>query len=492
MRNKILAMILTMLAMSCVVSAQSKERAEALLKKSEQAIGSASLNSIQYSGSGYNFALGQSINPRAPWPKFNVKSYSRLINYTTASSQEELIRTQFENPPRGGGAQPIIGEQRQVLVVGGSGTYAWNMAGNTATTNPAAAEERALQIWLTPHGFIKAAQAGAPTLTAQVRGGRTVQMISCMVSGKFKLLGVINDQNLVERIETRLANPVLGDMLIVTTFSEYKDFGSIKFPTRIVQEQGGFPVLDLTITDAHANPAADIQAPDNVRQASAPAVRVESQKLADGVWYLTGGSHHSAAVEFSNYVVVIEAPQNEERSLAVIAEVKKLVPNKPIKYLVNTHHHFDHSGGIRTFAAEGATIITHQVNRAFYVGASRSARTLGPDKLAQAKKAMAIVTVMDKHVVTDGSRVLELHHIRGSAHNEGIIMGYLPKEKLLIEADVFTPPAANAAPPATPNTFTVNLYENLQRLKLQVEQIAPLHGRLVTMGDLLKAVGKAG
>jgi len=470
----------------------NRQRAEAVLQKAAQAMGSSDLQSIQYSGSGYNFALGQSPNPQAPWPKFNVKSYTRLINYATASSQEDMVRTQFENPPHGGGAQPIIGEQRQILAVGGSGTYAWNGAGSSATPNAAAAEERALQIWLTPHGFIKAAQTGAPELTVQRLGGRTVQTVSCRVAGKFQLRGVINEQNLVERVETRYPNPVLGDMLIATIYSDYKDFGGVKFPGRIVQEQGGFPVLDLLIGEVQRNAPADVQAPANVVQALVTSPRVENQKLADGVWYLTGGTHHSAAVEFKDYVVVIEAPQNEERSLAVIAEVKKLVPNKPIKYLVNTHHHFDHSGGIRTYAAEGATIITHQINRAYYQRTAAAPRTLAGDALSKAGRRMVIVTMLDKRALTDGARVLELHHIKGSRHNDGIIMAYLPKEKLLIEADVFTPGAANAPPPATPNVFTVNLYENLQRLKLSVEQIAPLHGRLVTMGDLLKAIGKAG
>jgi glyoxylase-like metal-dependent hydrolase (beta-lactamase superfamily II) len=206
---------------------------------------------------------------------------------------------------------------------------------------------------------------------------------------------------------------------------------------------------------------------------------------------LTGGTHHSVAVEFRTYVAVIEAPQNEERSLAVIAEVKKLVPNKPIRFLINTHHHFDHSGGIRTYAAQGATIITHQMNEPFYRRADVTSWKLSPDRLAESRKRMAIVTMLDKRVVSDGSRVLELHHIKGNRHNEGIIMGYLPKEKLLIEADVFTPGAPNAPPPATPNVFTVNLYENIQRLKLRVEQIAPLHGRLISMADLLKAIGRS-
>ncbi|HLG14406.1 MAG TPA: MBL fold metallo-hydrolase [Blastocatellia bacterium] len=489
MFKKSFATICVLLVGSWSASGQSGAQGkETALQKAAAVLGARDLKSIQYSGSGYNFAVGQNVNPRAAWPKFNVKSYARVINYETVSSREELVRTQFENPPRGGGAQPIIGEQRQVLLV--SGPHAWNLSGTTATPAPAAAGERLTQIWLTPHGFLKAAEANKATVRVRTLGGRKVHAVSFTGHGKFKVSGIINDQGLVERVETRIANPVLGDMLVETLYSEYQDFGGIKFPTRIVQKQGGFPALDLTITTVQQNSVADIQTPDNVRQAAAPTVRVESQKLADGVWYLTGGSHHSAAIEFKDHVAVIEGPQTEERSLAVIAEVKRLAPGKPIKYLVNTHHHFDHSGGIRTYAAEGATIITHQINRAFYERASRAPRTLSPDKLSQTKHPLAIATFTDKQVLTDGARVVELHHIKGSTHNDGIIMAYLPKEKLLIEADVYTPAAPNAPPPATPNTFTVNLHENIQRLKLEVDQIAPLHGRLVTMGDLLKSIGK--
>src|SRR5262245_38857575 len=155
MRKKTFAVVLILIASSAAgAQSLSREAGLKILKNAERVMGAGNLNSLQYSGSGYNFALGQSINPLAPWPKFNVKSYTRVINYESASSREELVRTQFENPPRGGGAQPIIGEQRQVLAVGGSGTFAWNVAGDTATPVPAAAEERRLQIWLTPHGFL--------------------------------------------------------------------------------------------------------------------------------------------------------------------------------------------------------------------------------------------------------------------------------------------------------------------------------------------------
>jgi glyoxylase-like metal-dependent hydrolase (beta-lactamase superfamily II) len=452
--------------------AQSSGKApHAVLENASKAIGADGLKSIKYSGNGFNFALGQSPKPFAPWPKFNVKSYTRTINFETASSQEEMVRTQYENPPHGGGAQPIIGEQRQVQLI--SGAYAWNLAGNNATPAPAAATERMLQIWTTPHGFLKAAQMNKATVRPVSTGkGRKMHVASFLADGKFKINGFINDQNLVERVETWIPNPVVGDMLVETLYSNYQDLSGIKFPTRIVQKQAGFPTLDISVMSVEPNAAAAIEAPSTVRQASAPPVRVESQKLAEGVWYLTGGSHHSALVEFKDHLTVIEAPLNEERSLAVISEVKKLVPNKPIKYLVMTHHHFDHSGGVRTFVAVGATVVTHRLNKAFCDQILRGQRTLSADKLSQARKAARVITMADKYVMTDGTRVVELHHIKGSMHNEGIIMGYLPAEKLLIEADVFTPGAVNAPPPATPNPFTVNLNENLQRLNLAVDRIA--------------------
>ena len=197
----------------------------------------------------------------------------------------------------------------------------------------------------------------------------------------------------------------------------------------MVQKQGGFPVFELTITEAKANAPLDISVPDSVRQAVPPPVRVTTEKLADGVWYLTGGSHHSVLVEFADHVALIEAPQNEERSTAVIAEVKKLTPTKPIRYLVNTHHHFDHSGGLRTYVAEGATIVTHKVIRRSISRPSRLPRKLNPDRQARTKKKAKIIAIDAKHVLSDGTRTLEIHHIQGNPHNSGILMAWLPKEK---------------------------------------------------------------
>jgi glyoxylase-like metal-dependent hydrolase (beta-lactamase superfamily II) len=195
------------------------------------------------------------------------------------------------------------------------------------------------------------------------------------------------------------------------------------------------------------------------------------------------------AVEFKDYVALVEAPLNDERTLAVIAAVKKTIPNKPVKYVVNTHNHFDHSGGLRAAVAEGATIITQAANKPYYEKVWASPHTLSPDRLAKSPKQPKVEAVLDKRVLTDGTQVLELYKLQGSDHAETMLVGYLPKARILIEADVFNPPAPNA-PPGAFNKEAANLYDNMQRLKLDVQQIAPLHGRLITIDDLKSAIAR--
>jgi glyoxylase-like metal-dependent hydrolase (beta-lactamase superfamily II) len=201
---------------------------------------------------------------------------------------------------------------------------------------------------------------------------------------------------------------------------------------------------------------------------------------------MTGGSHHSALIEMKDYLIVVEAPHGDLRSMAIMAEAKKLVPNKPIKYLVNTHHHFDHSSGVRAYAAEGVTIVTHELNRPYFERAALNSWSYAPDRLAESKKKPAFQTMGDNMVLTDGTRSVELYQMVGNAHHDGLIMAYLRKEKLLIEADAYSPGAV----PKTPDPFSVNLEANVRRLGLDVDRILPLHGQIVPYANLLEAIGK--
>jgi len=455
--------------------------AKTVLQNATKVIGD--VKSIQFSGTGHLAAVGQAWNPTSPWPETIVKSYTKTIDYVAQSSREELVRNEGD-PPAKGGAAPFGGDQRQVNLV--SGQYAWNQPGNAPQPAVAAAEERQLQIWLTPHGFLN----GAMQNNATARKGKGGTEVSFTAMGKFKVTGTVDSQGMVTKTETRIPNPVLGDMLVETDYSAYKDFTGVKFPTVIVQKQGGYPLLDLAVTDVKTNVPLDLTVPDAVKQAKLPPVVVQTQKLGDGLWWLGGGSHHSVVVEYPTYITVIESPLNDERALAVIAEAKKLAPNKPIKYLVNTHNHFDHLGGVRAFVPEGATIITNAMNKAYYEKIFNAPHTLAPDRLSQNPKKATFITVKDKYVLSDGGREIDIIHIENDNHNAGMLMVYIPKEKVLVEADDFTPPAPNGPAPAPRAVnFTKNLNANIERLKLDVVTIAPLHGFVVPVAELKKLAG---
>jgi glyoxylase-like metal-dependent hydrolase (beta-lactamase superfamily II) len=446
--------------------------AKTVVENAVKAMGAGNMGSMRYSGSGFNYALGQGPNPSSPWPKFNATTYERVIDFDAGSSRQTMVRTQAENPPRGGGQQPIIGEQGQTQVNGFKEPWASQF-----------------EIWITPDGFLKGALENNATVQAKTVGGKKYNVVSFLAQNKYKVNGYLDDQNMVDKVETLVDNPVLGDMPVEVSYSDYKDFHGLKFPSKIVEKQGGYPVMDLTITDANKNVVAGVQPPGKEAAPTNPAFGVDEQLVAEDVYYFTGGTHHSVIANFNDYVVVIEAPLDEARSSAVIGEVKKLYYNKPIKYLVNTHAHFDHAGGIRTYAAEGATIVTYQMNKPYYEKTFALPRTLQPDKLAQSKKKAVIEAVGEKRILTDGTHVIELYHVP-NGHNDGMLIAYFPKEKLLVEADLYTPVAAGTPAVKPPSPYTLSLVENLERLKLDYEKILPLHGRLTTKDELMKAVGK--
>ena len=456
-------------------------------------LGAASVKSLQYSGSGYVYGFGQSYQPGGPWVKFNLKSYTLLTDYEREASREENVRT-YLDPPERGGTAVFIGELRQVAFL--SGDVAWNEGpGGAPAPAPAAVEARQLQLVISPHGFVKAAMATSPTVSSRTLDGKRLTVVSFTWNGKYKVNGYVNGQNLLEKVETWMPDPLLGDMLVENSFSDYRDFSGVKFPGKIVQKQGGFPVLDLTVSSVQPNAPASLDVPEAARRPVPPVGQIDTVKVADGVWLLVATvGPNSMAVEFRDYVAVVEAPFSEERSLAVIAEVKKLVPNKPLRYLINTHHHFDHSSGIRTYVAEGATIITHRINTAFYNRVFRLPHSLTPDRLSMNPRPARFETLTDKYVLTDGNRSLELHLLEGNPHNPGLLLVYLPKERLLHQADAFTaPPPGAALPPSVNmvNARNLNLMANIDRLRLQVDQITAAHGRVMPIAGLRKALGRA-
>ncbi len=461
----------------------SAQDARTVIANASKAMGVDTLKTVQFSATGWDFALGQAPNPSSPWPKFIEKSYTRAINFEAPASKVDRVRMQGENPPRGGGQQPVVGEQTQT---------------QTIIVNAGTPWAQQLEIWMTPHGFLRAAAMKNATSETKTIGGKKYNVVTFMGDNRAKVNGYINDQNMVERVETWIDNAFLGDMLFEAVYSNYKDAGGAQFPMHIVQKQGGYPIFDLNVTDVKANAAVNIQAPQGrggapgaaAAPANPPAV---SEKLGDGVYLITGG-YAVIAVDFKDFIALIECGQNEPRALSVIAETRRLIPNKPIKYLINTHSHIDHSSGLRAFVAEGATILTHQVNKAYLEKTLAVPHTVNPDKAQTAGKKPMVESMGEKKVLTDGTHTIELYHLQNFGHHDGMIVAYLPKEKVLLEADGYNPQAANATAPSPPSLYTLSLVDNIERLKLDVQRIVPVHypadNRVVTMTELKRWVGR--
>ena len=472
------------------LSIGAAEDAESLLRRAERAMGGTEVKTIRFAGSGSGATFGQAYKPGMAWPKLTYSNFARVADYENAAFREDFARSRAE--PNGGGAVPLqgTGEQRASAFL--RGADAWNQVGPTAFAPAlAAVDGRIHDLWTTPHGVIKAALKNKATVSFRTEGGKSLAVVSFTEPGRFAATAFINTDNLVERVDSKMPHPVTGDLATVTTYSDYRDHNGVKFPMRMRQSQGSFPVLDVEFKEVVVNQPAGIQTPDNVLNATE---RVVAEKVADGVWFLAGGSHNSVAIEMKDHMVLVEAPLYDGRSNAVLAEVKKLAPGKPIRYVVNSHHHFDHAGGLRAAVAEGATLVVSGDAKPYFERVLANPNRIRPDSMAKAGKKAKIMAFgsgkQAKKVFSDGSRNVEIHSIADSVHAEGFNLVYLPKEKLLIQADAYTPLPPNAPVPNPLNGNNVNLAQNIERLKLDVDRVLPLHGRVVPLAELRRTVGK--
>jgi glyoxylase-like metal-dependent hydrolase (beta-lactamase superfamily II) len=386
---------------------------------------------------------------------------------------------------------------------------------NVTPQNTAWAQQ--LEIWITPWGFLRGAATNGATLRAQAVDGRRYQTLTWLAPIKspggqpYRVVGYINAAGLVERVQTWLENPVFGDMLVEAEYTQYRDLNGLMFPAQIVQRRGGWPVFNAYILGVTRNPP-DIQqlltipaptgrgggpgagGPPAGGPGAAPA-GPSSDKLADGV-YRISGAYNALAVEFADHVVLFEpGPQNEARAQAIIAETKRVIPDKPIRFGVISHHHFDHTSGLAAVAAEGITIVTPEVNKAFLERALSAPRTLAPDSLSKSGRKPVIEGFTgDRRVFQDATRTLEVHVIKGLPHADGLVVGYLPKERLLVYADMFNLPPPNNPVPDPPVVGTMVFLENLERLKLDVDRIMSVHtlnpDRLTSVADIRASLGK--
>jgi hypothetical protein len=523
-------------------SAQDVDARKAL-EAAAKAMGTTNLKSIQFTADGFLSKVGEQYDLTTDWPHFEVSEYTRTIDFDAKYMRLDYNQKQGSYPANG---YPPVPEEHVTTIL--SGNFAWDMKGDTPLPYTRLyldgmpyADLRQLEMVLSPHGFIKAALAAtdAVAIRQPIVGpsdfglsqfGQWVTIVSFHY-GKYRVNGTINDQNLVEFTGTWIANPVYGDMPYEMRYTQYKNYNGVMFPGLTHVHQGDPRIntaenyFQVWTRDVQPNAVVNkIPVPEVVRTAKLDPVKVDTQKLADHVWLLSGGPLNSVLVEFKDFVAVVEAPQNEARSLAVIDEVHRLVPGKMIRYVVNTNHHMANAGGLRTYFSQGTTVVTHQSNRDYYVGIlfSPFPRTVDPDRMTTfnpmymiSRRPPPIETVggttsVGKYVISDDERQLQIWHVQDMAyevgesylkipgpslargnHSPDMLMAYLTKEKILINADLYVPPDPGAKP-GPPTTGMRTLYLNMKKLDLDVAQHVSIMGRRVGSNDeFIKLVGNA-
>jgi glyoxylase-like metal-dependent hydrolase (beta-lactamase superfamily II) len=299
-------------------------------------------------------------------------------------------------------------------------------------------------------------------------------------------LAIDSTTKLPTRVVSMRDNTNLGDVAIETSFADYQDVNGLQLPARLTTKTDNLTTVDIRVSkQAVDGEAGDLAAPAAAASAAPiagpPPANVTAQEVSKGIWHLAGQSHHSVLVEFSDHLTLIETPQNDTRTLAVIAKAREVQPKKPLTHVVNSHHHFDHSGGIRAAVSEGLTVIAHKGSAALFQDVVGRAHTIVPDALAKNPKPLKIETVDEELILKDDTMTVNLYHIAGNPHADTLLMAYFPRERLLVEADVYNPGAA-----VTP--YAPNLLENIKKHNLRIDRIVPLHATISPFSDLVKVV----
>ena len=440
---------------------------------------------LRIEGSGNNFRLGQNRTPDAALPRAAVESYTIEADLRNHRMRWEIASANFAG-------------RVNAAVTAMDGDVAFNVGQDGARRAAATvARERHTEYYHHPLTLLQVAltagEEGAAATVGNLRQESGQDVVDIITpDGSELTLHVDSESRQVVRIASPGYHSNLGDVETATTFRDYAAAGGLMLPGAITRTIDRQPVTFLRVTHTIDADLGDLAAPADVATApepGPPAANVTDEELADGVWLLAGQSHHSVLVELAEQAVLVEAPQHDTRTLAAIARARELVPDKPLSHVVNTHHHFDHSGGVRAAVAEGLTVVTHETNRSLFEELTSRPHTVMSDHLAQQPAELMLETVAgdDTLELGEGRGAMQIFRMGDNPHADGALVVYLPAERMLIQADMFIPGIGGEFADTA-----AALLQSIEDRNLRVERLVPIHGAVTALSDLEEAVGEAG
>ena len=310
-------------------------------------------------------------------------------------------------------------------------------------------------------------------------------------------------------------DPAQGDIAYRFEWSDWRDVGGVRLPYSLRRLIDGRPIREEHLRRVALNAPTSPETftiPSIVREQDEAGRRIvtgwtqrrraaglpyeeytrvqhiDMAPLAPGMWLARGGTHNSLVVEMADHLVVFEPPLFEARSEGVIAAAKASAPGKPIRHIAVTHFHDDHSGGVRTYAAEGAVAVVHASAGDYIRTVLRQRRTVEPDRLELARRdgrqgEPGVMLVEDALTLTDGTRELQLYEVAND-HSSGMLVGYVPDARVLFTADL----VSDTFPLIPP--FASRVHELIQENGLSVEMIACAHGNAMPYAQFASVLGK--
>lgn len=473
------------------LSEKSYARARAVLEAGLQALGG--VEAIRAAGdvsvkmSGHGLARNQSVDIGGAYDRARHEE----TLYIDLRNRRYVVETRDELP---GGF--VFGGRN---VISGNQGFFVNPRDRTVTPINMANFNNIGIIRRVPHVMLLAAyETGAATLRylgEDTFDGRSHHVITAAATnGTQWSLYFDAKTNLLSKYELVVSDNLAGDAVREWVFTGYRAVGNLKVPTGRVTRQAGEVVEEVTYDDVKLNtplPESAFAKPEGHEELPTPTpAATRETKLAEGVYLFESGAN-SLVVEFTDHVLVVEPYAGGRGSKATITKAKEMFPGKPVKFVVVTHYHDDHSGGLRSYVAEGSSIVTTAANQKFFERMAAGNFTVARDDQTTAnKKPVFELVVKGKRVFTDGKQTIEVIDIGPGPHAREMLVVYLPKEKLVFQGDLVNLPNSGKWLPSTVNDTTVHFLDSLSRLNLDVQRVASVHGPATTIEDLRAAVDK--